>query len=151
MIQELERWRAENSSHRESLRREERYITPVSSVQFCRLPVKKLLVSQSVLYSSTVYYSWSQYNYSVLVSNDCDNSLNSITENELTPLKTQLEEVGLHVEEEVKRWHQILAQPDNTNEDPQYIILIDIAIIIVCLPLTEREYQFTKGHNHQAR
>jgi TRAF3-interacting protein 1 len=47
MIQELERWRAENSSHRESLRREE-----------------------------------------------------SITENELTPLKTQLEEVGLHVEEE---------------------------------------------------
>ncbi|CAI8036158.1 Enhancer of polycomb homolog 2 [Geodia barretti] len=47
MIQELERWRTENSGHKESLRREE-----------------------------------------------------SITENELVPLKTQLEDVELHIEEE---------------------------------------------------
>ena len=31
---------------------------------------------------------------------------NSITENELVPLKTQLEEVELHIEEEVKFYHQ---------------------------------------------
>ena len=33
MIQELERWRAENNSHRENLRREERYyIVPETSI-----------------------------------------------------------------------------------------------------------------------
>ena len=126
MVQELERWRAENNSHRESLHREERLPTHNYTLYW----TDASFTVHTYIHTYTVYTHYIHiHTLCTLHSLYC---MYSITENELAPLKSQLEEVELHISEQVcVRMHVWM----------QYTIL----------SFPERQDQCSEGNHHKTR